>query len=94
MSPSTRCRAEITEKPSRINDFCHPAWAHFGTDHVAQGDAENAIWVACLSGIICLPMDVRAKAASDAALAQMYCYYACDWKPFTPAILPEAELAA
>jgi hypothetical protein len=82
------------EKPSGINDFSHPAWAHCGTEHVAQGDAENAIWVACLSGIIRLPMAVRAKAASDAALAQMYGYYACDWNPFTPAILPEAEQAA
>jgi hypothetical protein len=50
--------------------------------------------VACLSGIISLPTDVRAKAASDAALAQMYCYYARGWKPFTPANLPEAKQAA
>ncbi|MCZ8077921.1 MAG: hypothetical protein O9289_00095 [Rhodobacteraceae bacterium] len=50
--------------------------------------------MACLSGIISLPTDVRAKAASDAALAQMYGCCACDWKPFTPAILPEAEQAA
>jgi hypothetical protein len=84
----------MMEKPSGINDFCHPAWAYCGTEHVAQGDAENAIWVACLSGIIRLPTDVRAKAACDAALAQMYGCYACDWKPFTPAILSEAEQAA
>lgn len=47
-----------------------------------------------MSDLIRLPADAKAKAASDAALAQMYGYYAYEWKPFTPAILPGAKQAA
>jgi len=47
-----------------------------------------------MSDLIRLPNEPKAKAASDAALAQMYGYYAYDWKPFTPAVLPGVKQAA
>lgn len=47
-----------------------------------------------MSDLIRLPTDPKAKAASDAALAQMYGYYAYDWTPFAPADLPGVKQAA
>jgi hypothetical protein len=47
-----------------------------------------------MSDLIRLPTDPKAKAASDAALAQMFGYYDFDWHPFTPALLPGVKQAA
>ena len=38
--------------------------------------------------------DSKAKAASYAALAQMFGYYYFDWRPFAPAVLPGVKQAA
>lgn len=40
------------------------------------------------------PTDAKAKATADAALVQMFGYYAFDWRPFAPAALPGAKPAA
>lgn len=47
-----------------------------------------------MSDLIRLPTDPKAKAASDAVLAQMYGYYDFDWTPFAPAVLPGVKQAA